>query len=222
MRIVPVKMPFLVQRFFKRYTWHIAISKTEKVLYLTFDDGPTPDITPWTLEVLKRYNAKATFFCIGSNINKHPAIFKGILDHGHRVGNHTQDHIKGWRTSLHDYLKNVELAKTSILSQVLNPQSKISNLFRPPYGQISRSQGKSLIKQGYKVIMWSILSFDWEQTVSQEQCYKNVINKAVSGDIIVFHDSVKASKNMQYALPRVLEYYTKLGYTFKQIPELSQ
>jgi len=219
MRIVPVKMPFFIQRLLKRYVWHIVTCKNEKVLYLTFDDGPTPEITLWTLNVLKRYNAKATFFCIGANIDKHPKIFTHILDQGHRIGNHTQDHIKGWKTSPHDYLKNIDIAQATIKSQVSNPESQISNLFRPPYGQISRSQGKLLIKKGYKIIMWSILSFDWEQTVSQEQCYNNVINKARNGDIIVFHDSLKASKNMQYALPKVLEYYTKLGYSFKQIPE---
>ncbi len=222
MDLVPVKMPLLVQRFFWRYTWRVSAVKNKKILYLTFDDGPTPEITQWTLDLLKRYNAKATFFCIGANIKKHPAIFKTILAEGHGIGNHTQDHIKGWQTSLLDYLDNIETAQRHITSQITDHKSSISNLFRPPHGQISRAQGKALIKRGYQVIMWSILGFDWDPKVSQEQCYNNVITKASNGDIIVLHDSVKASKNMQYALPKILDYYTKLGYVFKQIPESNQ
>lgn len=211
MNLTPVKIPLVVKKIFPQYTWEISSSTKE--IYLTFDDGPTPEITNWVLNLLKQYNAKATFFCIGNNIEKHPEIFQDIINDGHAIGNHTHNHIKGWKTSTEDYLHNVKLTHNLVLN---NNQIKL-NLFRPPYGQITPKQGSELIKIGYKIIMWSVLSIDWDTFVSRKICLNNVITKADSGSIIVFHDSVKASKNMQHALPKVLEYFSKKGYIFKAI-----
>jgi len=210
MKIAPVKTPVVAKKMFPNYVWDVATPKKE--LYLTFDDGPTPKITNFTLDILKKYNAKATFFCIGANIEKYPGIFQQILNDGHRIGNHTQHHIKGWTTKTKDYLKNVEEAQVEI-----EKNNYKTDLFRPPYGQIKPKQGKKLIALGHKIIMWDVLSFDWEQDVSAEQCLENVISKSKSGSIIVFHDSFKASKNMMYALPKVLEIFSKNGFEFKAL-----
>ena len=215
MTLTPVKTPELVKRMFPNYIWNIPT--TNKTIYLTFDDGPTPEITDWTLNVLKQYNAKATFFCIGNNIEKHPEIFQNILNDGHNIGNHTQNHIKGWNTKTSEYLIDIKEGQKAIQSEIKNNQSLITNLFRPPYGQIRPKQGKALIKQGYKIIMWDLLSFDWDKDVSKETCLENVISNTKKGSIIVFHDSVKASRNMKYTLPKVLEYFSKKDYTFKRI-----
>ena len=228
MTLTPVKTPLVVKKMFPNYVWDIASSV--KTIYLTFDDGPTPEITNWNLNTLNEFNAKATFFCIGNNIEKHPDIFKNILKNGHSIGNHTQNHIKGWKTKTKNYFENIELCESVLKSQITNSNAQIqkssivnrkslgSNLFRPPYGQITPQQARKLIKQDYKIIMWDVLSFDWDRTVSPETCLKNVISKAKSGSIIVFHDSVKASKNMTYALPKVLDFFTREGYVFKGIP----
>jgi len=220
MTLTPIKTPFVVKKMFPNYVWDIT--STVKTIYLTFDDGPTPEITNWTLNTLKEHNAVATFFCIGNNIEKYPDVFRNILDNGHCIGNHTQNHVKGWQTKTKDYFENIELCESVLKSQVtkssiVNRKSLVSNLFRPPYGQITPKQGRTLIKQDYKIIMWDVLSFDWDQAVSPERCLKNVISKAKSGSIVVFHDSVKASKNMTYALPKVLEFFNREGYVFKGI-----
>ena len=193
---------------FPNYVWDIHTEQKE--LYLTFDDGPTPEITDWTLDILKKHNAKATFFCIGSNIQKHPEIFKRIIDQGHSIGNHTQHHVKGWKTKTKDYLENVLSAEDEIKNHTFS-----SLLFRPPYGQIKPKQGKKLMKLGYDIIMWDVLSFDWQQDLEKEFCSTNVISKSKPGSIIVFHDSIKASKNMMYSVPKVLDHFNNLGYEFK-------
>ena len=218
MNIIPVKTPKLVKHVLPSLVWNIET--TEKIIYLTFDDGPTPKITNWTLDILKQHNAKATFFCIGNNIEKHPEIFQGILKDGHAIGNHTQNHIRGWKTKAKDYLNNIGEAQETINFQI--PQSKfqdfkITNLFRPPYGQITPKQGRKLINLGYKIVMWDVLSFDWDHTIEKENCLENVLAKTSRGSIIVFHDSVKASKNMQYALPKVLAHFSEKGYCFKAL-----
>jgi peptidoglycan/xylan/chitin deacetylase (PgdA/CDA1 family) len=213
MSLTPIKVPLLVKKMFPNYIWDIPT--TERVIYLTFDDGPTPDITDWTLQVLNQYSAKATFFCIGNNIEKYPDIFSRVLENGHAIGNHTYSHIKGWKTKTKEYLKNVELCETGFKQQT--PNAKFVNLFRPPYGQIGPKKGKALMVLGYKIIMWDVLSFDWDSSTSKEACLNNVIDHAKEGSIIVFHDSKKAIKNMQYALPKVLEHYSKLGYVFESL-----
>ncbi|CAH8282962.1 peptidoglycan/xylan/chitin deacetylase (PgdA/CDA1 family) [Mariniflexile fucanivorans] len=213
MTLVPVKTPLVAKKMFPNFVWNIATD--DKVIYLTFDDGPTPEITNWTLHTLKKFNAKATFFCIGNNVEKHPEIFQNILAEGHAIGNHTHNHIKGWKTKLQDYLDNIAEAEKVINNQISS--SSIVNLFRPPYGLITPMQGNKLIELNYKVIMWDVLSFDWEKDVSKETCTNNVISNTTNGSIVVFHDSVKASKNMQYALPKVLEYFSKEGFSFKSL-----
>lgn len=216
MRFFPSKMPQFIKRIFPDYVWDF--SSKDKVLYLTFDDGPTPEITQWVLNTLNQYKAKATFFCIGNNVAKHPEIFHAILKEGHSIGNHTQDHVKGWKTSTKKYIENVLKSEAVINKELAGSKTKLS-LFRPPFGQLKNSQGKALKKLGYKIIMWSIITFDWEQKISKEQCLKNALNKAsVKNNIIVFHDSIKASKNMMFALPKILEHFSKKGYLFKAIP----
>ncbi|NNC50170.1 MAG: polysaccharide deacetylase family protein [Flaviramulus sp.] len=209
MTFTPIKTPLIAKKLFPNYVWDIPTTK--KVVYLTFDDGPTPEITNWTLNILKEYQAEATFFCIGNNVEKHPEIFENILNNGHVIGNHTQNHIKGWKNNTKDYLTDVNKAK-EIISTKTN-----TNLFRPPYGQITPKQGKNLIELGYKIIMWDVLSFDWDKQVNKETCLNNVVSKTKEGSIIVFHDSLKASNNMKYALPEVLEYFSKKGYVFKAL-----
>ncbi len=225
MNLIPVKTPKLIKGIFPNYIWNMP--DDQKVIYLTFDDGPTPEITNWTLDLLKSYNAKATFFCIGNNIQKYPQIFKDILKDGHAVGNHTFHHLKGWATNTDFYIEDV-LKTQKVMdaefrfenengvknSSIITHNSK---LFRPPYGKIKSSQGKQLLELGYKIIMWDVLAFDWKDSITSDQCAKNVISKARNGSIIVFHDSIKASKNMRYALPRVLDYFSEKGFTFKHL-----
>jgi len=221
MNFTPITVPKVVKKMFPNFIWNI--DSEEKTLYLTFDDGPTPEITDWVLDLLKQYNAKATFFCIGKNIEQLPEIYNRILDEGHTIGNHTYNHLKGWKVNTKDYLENTMLCNQVLIdkiqqSTINNRQSLIVNLFRPPYGRMKPKQAKLLIDEGYKIVMWSVLSLDWDKNVSETQCYKKVVDNTISGDIIVFHDSLKASRNLQYTLPKVLEYYSNLGYKFKSIP----
>lgn len=202
----PTKMPNLIQRIGDGLVWKIP--STTPDLYLTFDDGPTPEVTPWVLDILKKFNAKATFFCIGKNVVDYPNIYNRILEEGHTVGNHTQNHIKGWNTSPKAYLNNIRKGEEYISSK----------LFRPPYGQLRPSQIK-LLQPNYNIIMWSILSKDYNIKITPEQCANNVVNHANAGDIVVFHDSKKAEKNMKTALEQTLIHFSKLGYSFKCIPE---
>lgn len=216
MKITPTKTPFIVKKLFPDYIWEISTEKKE--LYLTFDDGPTPDITHWVLDTLKPFNAKATFFCIGNNVAKHPEIFRQIINEGHSIGNHTHNHIKGWNTETEQYLGNILIAEEVIASQILQPLP--INLFRPPYGQIKPKQGKQLMALGYKIVMWDVLSFDWDKTVSNQECLNHVISKSKNGSIVVFHDSIKASNNMKFTLPKVLEHFAEKGFSFKAISSI--
>ena len=179
----------------------------DKNIYLSFDDGPEPGVTPFVLDELAKYNARATFFCIGRNRLQHPELYDRILAEGHAVGNHSFDHLDGWKTNTAVYLDNVLKAKQDI----------DSDLFRPPYGRMTRSQQKQLANAGFKTIMWSVLSGDFDGSVTSQQCCSNVINNAGSGAIIVFHDSQKANEKMIYTLPLVLEHFTKQGYSFNKI-----
>ncbi|WP_282122881.1 polysaccharide deacetylase family protein [Algibacter mikhailovii] len=218
MTLAPVKTPVVAKKMFPNYIWDIPTQ--EKVIYLTFDDGPTPEITNWTLDLLNQYHAKATFFCIGANIEKHPDIFKRTILEGHAIGNHTQNHIKGWKNNTKNYLKNIAEAKTVIEHQMLNLGA--IKFFRPPYGQITPKQGRHLIALDYKIIMWDILSFDWDHSVDKETCLKNILAKTTQGSIVVFHDSIKASKNMQYTLPRMLDYFNDKGFRFESLQDAIQ
>ncbi len=211
MSLIPVKTPLVVKKLLPDYIWEV--STTEKVIYLTFDDGPTPEITNWTLNILNQFNAHATFFCIGNNITKHPDIFQNILNNGHVIGNHSNTHLKGWRTKNQQYIFDIESCQETIKNHMYSGPK----LFRPPYGQIKPKQGYALLALDYKIIMWNVLSFDWDKTVSPETCLNNVISKSEPGSIIVFHDSIKASANMTYALPKVLEYFSERNYKFKSL-----
>lgn len=214
MELTPSKVPWAVKKMFPKYVWNMA--KDEKAIYLTFDDGPIPEITEWVLDTLKQYDAKATFFCIGENIQKNPDIFNKIVLGGHQIGNHTNNHLNGWFTPFEEYLDNIQIAQEIISSKYQNTQNKIK-LFRPPYGKLKPQQGVALIELGYKIIMWDILSIDWSQKTSNETCLKNVTNHAKCGSIVVFHDSLKAEKNLRYALPKTLEHFKNKGFEFRGI-----
>jgi peptidoglycan-N-acetylglucosamine deacetylase len=194
-----VRPNILTQRLFPGLTWNIP--NNEKKVYITFDDGPTPNLTGWILNSLKEYNAKATFFCLGKNVEKHPEIFGKILAGNHSVGNHTFCHLNGWKTRTSDYISDVEKAN-SILG---------STLFRPPYGRINHLQLKKLSKN-YRIIMWDVLSKDYSHRISAEVCLKNVIDNTREGSIIVFHDSEKAKNNLVYTLPVVIKYLHDEGF----------
>ena len=202
-----------MMRFFSKYTW--CFRSNEKEIFLTFDDGPTPEITQFVLSELKKYNAKATFFCIGKNIQNYPEIFNKIISDGHSIGNHTQNHLNAWKTTTENYIANfLECHKT--ITQFNKIKFK-KQLFRPPYGKIKKSQAKKILKKGYKIIMWDVLSADFDNTISKERCLQNVLNNAKKGSIIVFHDSLKASKKVKYALPTVLKTFSDKGFVFKKI-----
>lgn len=205
-----VRSPLLLKWYYPHLTWNKK--RDHKVIYLTFDDGPIPDVTDFVLNTLKSFSAKATFFCIGDNISKHPAIFERIKNDGHSAGNHTFNHLKGWVTPDELYLDNFQKCQ----DQTRN------NLFRPPYGRIKKSQ-VSAIRAAYPnmdIIMWDVLSGDFDQKLSPQQCYRNVVKHARNGSIVVFHDSIKASVRLFYALPKVLKHFSNLGYSFEQLPHM--
>lgn len=219
-----VKTNQLIKTIFHNYVWDIPNSGNK--VYLTFDDGPTPEITEWTLSQLKSHNAKATFFCIGDNIRKFRDVFQKVIDEGHSIGNHTFNHLNGWATSNDNYVKNVELcadqmAERNVHSEEENLQSKIcvlqTDLFRPPYGKIKPSQSKMLRKLGYKIIMWDVISYDFDTTITREKCLENVLKNVTSGSIIVFHDSKKAHTNLEFVLPRTLQFLTEKGFVCEKI-----
>ena len=198
-------MPRFIQRLYPERIW--AFSHEKASVFLTFDDGPIPEVTPWVLDELKKHNAKATFFSIGENVKKHPEIFERILSEGHSVGNHTFNNLKGSKTETSKYIENTLLAEKLIHSK----------LFRPPYGKITSKQAKILQIKGFKIVMWDVISYDYDSTVSEEKCLENVLKNIQSGSIIVFHDSLKAEKNLRYVLPKVLEIIVKKGWLCNSI-----
>lgn len=206
------KIPKIIKLLFFNQVWNIP--NTENTIYLTFDDGPTPEITEKVLEILEKHNIKATFFCIGDNVRKHPEIVQKIISKNHSVCNHTYSHLKGWKTSTRNYISNTEACEIK-----LNSLFKIRNskLFRPPYGKITPWQSYKLRRLGYKIIMWDVLSKDYDATISAETCYENVINNATSGSIIVFHDSVKAKNNVLNSLDKTISTLKSKGFNFEKI-----
>jgi peptidoglycan/xylan/chitin deacetylase (PgdA/CDA1 family) len=206
-----IKTNRLIKRIFSNYVWDIPTA--EKKVYLTFDDGPTPEITAWVLNQLKAFDAKATFFCIGDNIRKYPEIYNSILLNGHNIGNHTFNHYNGWKTKTPEYIENVLLCKEAIQQQTTDNRQ----LFRPPYGKIKKSQAKAILELGYKIIMWDILSADFDTTITPEKCLENVLKNVAPGSIIVFHDSAKAFKNLEYTLPRTLQFLKDNQYQCVEI-----
>ena len=202
-----VKTPWWVKKLYPDCVWDMP--EKNKTLYLSFDDGPHPTITPFVLKLLKQYNAKASFFCIGENVEKHPDLFKQYIDEGHAVDNHTYKHLNGWKTNDDDYLYDIE--RTDRLMS--------TNLFRPPYGRITRSQIKKIRNDnaGKKIVMWNILAGDWVTTLSPDKCYTRMREKISEGDIIVLHESNKSWERMSYCLPRILKEFTAKGFVFAPI-----
>jgi peptidoglycan/xylan/chitin deacetylase (PgdA/CDA1 family) len=190
---------------YPKRVWSIA--SQEKVIYLTFDDGPVPEATPFVLEELKKVNAKATFFMVGDNVKKHSSIYKSVVEAGHSVANHTMNHVNGTYCRTVDYVQNVELCQ----SQMLNDNPK--KLFRPPYGKMTKKQEQQL--SDYKAIMWSVLTYDFDPTLSAEKCLEKSINLTKNGSIVLMHDSVKTIEKLRYVLPKYLEHFTRLGYRFE-------
>jgi len=204
-----VKTPWWLKKWYGRLVWDIPQRAGDKTIYLTFDDGPHPVATPFVLDELRRHNAKGTFFCIGKNVQEHPLIYKRILEDGHRVGNHTQHHLNGWKSSDAAYLADIGQASRYI----------DSDLFRPPYGRISAFQA-NLLRQApfvFQIIMWDVLSADFDRDVHPDRCTRNVIRHARPGSIVVFHDSEKALPRLQAALPAVLAHFGAKGYKFEAI-----
>lgn len=198
------KTPKLIQAFMPAYTW--SIPTDERVMYLTFDDGPIPGVTPWVLDTLRRFDAKATFFCVGDNVEKYPAIFRQTLDEGHSVGNHTFNHLNGWQTDHIVYLNNVRRC-----ARVVN-----SRLFRPPYGRLMPRQ-RMFLERHFRIIMWDVLSGDYDAEIAPEQCLQNVLENVQPGSIVLMHDSLKAERNVRFTLPAVLTYFAGLGYQFEKL-----
>ena len=207
-----IKVSKIIKRLFFNQVWDIPNS--ENTIYLTFDDGPTPEITERVLEILDKHQIKATFFCIGDNVRKHPEIVQKILSKQHSVGNHTYSHLKGWRTPTKTYINNTEACRMKLNSQFTIQNSQI---FRPPYGKITPWQSFKLRKLGYKIIMWDVLSKDYAASISAEMCYENVIKNVSSGSIIVFHDSNKAKENVLNSLEKTIETLKSKGFKFEKI-----
>jgi peptidoglycan-N-acetylglucosamine deacetylase len=203
------KTNFLMRALYPNFVWRK--SSDEKKIYLTFDDGPISGITEFVLETLEKYEAKATFFCIGDNISKHPKIFQKILNNGHSVGNHTFNHLRGWATENVTYLENVVKCKTEI-----QRNEHDTKLFRPPYGRIKRKQANALLPD-YEIVMWDVLSGDFSQNLSPEAVLKKTIEHTEAGSIVLFHDSIKANERMSYALPRFLEHFSIQGFQFSKL-----
>lgn len=201
-----VHTPQYVQALFPGLIWKVP--GEEHKIYLTFDDGPIPEVTPWVLDTLDTYGAKATFFCVGDNVRKYPEIFDQVLEAGHSVGNHTYNHLSGWRTENIQYFNNIRHCARMVQSR----------LFRPPYGKLRPSQA-NFLQRHYRIIMWDVLSGDFDKNIKPEDCLQNVIQHTGPGSIVVFHDSLKAKSNLAYTLPRVLEHFSNLGYEFAALKD---
>jgi peptidoglycan/xylan/chitin deacetylase (PgdA/CDA1 family) len=208
-----ISPPKIITGLFHSLEWRMPASEQKKV-YLSFDDGPTPQITSFVLNELDKANAKATFFCIGKNILQEPQLFKEIVSAKHSIGNHTQNHVNGWKTKTSSYLTEVEACENVIAEQGFEINEK--PLFRPPYGKITRKQINAL-KNNYRIIMWSILAYDWIQEKQANQCLKNVTSHLKNDAIIVMHDSLKASENIKKTLPSLLQIIKDKGYVFGKI-----
>lgn len=199
-----IKPPKIIRKLFPSFIWNFPDEKDG--IFLTFDDGPRPEVTPWVLDLLDKYNAKATFFCIGKNVEMFPELFEEVKRRGHAVGNHSYSHVKGWGMHTGDYIRDIDIAGDMIRS----------NLFRPPYARIGTNQAR-VLGERYKIIMWDIISRDYNQALSGDACARNVIPHLEPGAIIVFHDSIKCSRNLFEALPQVLEAIKAKGLVCKRI-----
>lgn len=200
-------IPKWYQGLFPKRLWRFSSKSKPPKIYLTFDDGPIPEVTPWVLEQLKVHQAKATFFCIGDNVRKHPDIFNAVLKDGHSVGNHTYNHLNGAKHDTAIYLENTKACEEYFRS----------SLFRPPYGRIKKAQAKAVARAGYKIVMWDVLSGDWDVSKSPYDCLKAVKRYSKPGSIIVFHDSLKAQPRLEVILPELLKHFHQKGYQFEAI-----
>jgi len=201
------KVPTVLFYIFNRFTWSIPVK--DKTIFLTFDDGPTSELCPYILDTLDKYNAKATFFCVGENVEIFPEVFQNIRERGHSVGNHTYSHDDARNVSHETYLKSIK--KCNELVQ--------SKLFRPPYGRVKPILTKKIKKSGFKPIMWTVLSYDYDQEISSGFILRKIVNQTKPGSIVVFHDNIKSKRNLQIVLPRYLAFFSNKGYKFKAIPE---
>jgi peptidoglycan-N-acetylglucosamine deacetylase len=198
-----VKTPGFLKKICSKALWDLYTR--DPILFLTFDDGPVPEVTPWVLDTLREFNASATFFCVGENVAKHPHIFERIKQEGHSVGNHTYNHLDGWKTRTADYIENIRRCVEID-----------SGLFRPPYGHLTLNQYR-MLSENYRIIMWDVLSTDFDQHVDGRTCFERVVRHAKKGSIIVFHDSIKAAERLRYCLPKVLGHFRKQGFSFRSI-----
>ncbi len=203
------KTPSSLQRVFSSFLWKKP--QENPTLYLTFDDGPIPELTPWILEVLNEYKAKATFFCVGDNIQRHSAIFRTLLQEGHSVGNHTYHHLNAWKTDKKNYLQDIQKCQDEI-----EKRDAKTHFFRPPYGKLNFYLRKE-IEKNYQIVLWDVLSYDFDEQVSRENCLKNTLQNCENGSIIVLHDNIKATRNLIYTLPRLLEYFSEKGFVFENL-----
>ena len=203
--------PYAYRLLFPEARWRMCIPG-RKTVYLTFDDGPIPEVTPWVMDILEQYDIKATFFCVGDNVRKYPHLYRQLLNKGHQTGNHTFNHIQGWKHTTSFLLRNTDRA-----AQLID-----SPLFRPPHGHLRVAQNRALHRAGYQVVMWDVVTRDYSRFMNPQQVLDNVKTFVRDGSIIVFHDSLKAEKNLKYALPRAIEWLQQQGYDFELIPAASQ
>lgn len=218
MRII-FQFPDWLQSLYRGVVWRVR--STGKVIYLTFDDGCIPEITPRVLDILNRYGVKATFFCVGENIEKYPHIFRMLIDGGHAIGNHTYHHLPGWQTPTPDYLEDV-LKTDAVIDSHLSKEDaqKRVRLFRPPYGRMRAGQKKALCRS-HKVVLWDVLTHDYNPCYTPEQIMRAIRKYSRNGSVVVFHDSLKASGNMLAVLPQVLEFWLQEGYTLRTLNDLT-
>jgi peptidoglycan-N-acetylglucosamine deacetylase len=207
-----VSIPKIFPWLFRKYLWNV--STNSKIIYLTFDDGPTPEVTSWVLNQLSLYQAKATFFCIGSRIQAYPELVVQLLEEGHLLANHTYEHVNGWKTIINHYVN--EVLKTQDTIQTF--QENKTKYFRPPYGKITPKQTNALIKQGYQIVMWDILTYDFNSEFSVEKTLQKIYKYTQNGSIIVFHDSIKCKGKLYYLLPKVLQHFQEKGFQFHALP----
>lgn len=212
---------FLLSVVYPDLTW--TRKTKEKVIFLTFDDGPIPEVTDYVLDELDKFNARATFFCVGDNVFKNPTVFKEIVERGHKVGNHTFNHLNGWKNENTHYAENTAQSDDIMMRTI--PEGYESayrsghnqkKLYRPPYGKIKKAQIK-VLKEHYEIVMWDVLTGDFDKNLSPEKCLAKAIRYTGKGSIVIFHDSVKALPNLQYALPRFLKHFTEAGYRFESL-----
>lgn len=213
MDIIPHKTPFWLKQMYPKRIWDgVSANEGNKVIYLTFDDGPIPIVTPWVLEVLNEFSAKASFFCIGENLKKHREIAQQIVAGGHALGNHTLHHVNGWETPFKTYGKEVDET-----TNLFKKQNLKTDLFRPPYGRMTSKQAEYVLNKNYKIIMWDVLTKDYNTKLNPKILLQKSIEATVNGSIVVFHDSEKAFANLKFILPRYLKHFADLGYQFKAL-----